>query len=82
MISLLPMGCTDPQAPVETTAEKSTGASSPSSPPGQTFHVDMDQVPQQARQRIHSEEAKERLTPHSVSAPGNVALDLSQVAKV
>lgn len=82
LISLLPMGCTDPQAPVETTAEKSTGASSPSSPPGQTFHVDMDQVPQQARQRIHSEEAKERLTPHSVSAPGNVALDLSQVAKV
>ncbi|PJA81219.1 MAG: hypothetical protein CO149_00145, partial [Nitrospirae bacterium CG_4_9_14_3_um_filter_51_5] len=55
-------------------------APEPPSPPGQTFHV--DRVPDQARQRIRIEEVKERLTPHSVSAPGNVALDLAHVAKV
>lgn len=78
LIGLLPLGCSDPQPPVATSPN--TEVVVPTSPPGQTFHV--DHVPDQARQRIRIEEVKERLTPHSVSAPGNVALDLAQVAKV
>ena len=78
LIGLLPLGCSDPQPPVATSPN--TEVVVPTSPPGQTFHV--DRVPDQARQRIRIEEVKERLTPHSVSAPGNVALDLAHVAKV
>lgn len=76
LIGLFPMGCSDPQPPVTTLSDEDLAASSP----GQTFHV--DRIPDQARQRIRTEEVKERLTPHSVSAPGNVALDLAHVAKV
>ncbi len=78
LIGLFPMGCSDPQPPVATSPN--TDVAIPTPPPGQTFHV--DHVPDQARQRIQIEEVKERLTPHSVSAPGNVALDLAYVAKV
>ncbi len=80
LFGLLPLGCSDPQPPAATPPNTEVAASDPPSPPGQTFHV--DNVPDQARQRIRIEEAKERLTPHSVSAPGNVALDLAYVAKV
>ncbi len=80
LIGLLPLGCSDPQPPAATPPNTDVAASDPPSPPGQTFHV--DHVPEQARQRIRIEEVKNRLTPHSVSAPGNVALDLAYVAKV
>ncbi|MBA3965400.1 MAG: efflux RND transporter periplasmic adaptor subunit [Nitrospirales bacterium] len=80
LIGLLPLGCSDPQPPAATPPNTDVAASDPPSPPGQTFHV--DHVPEQARQRIRIEEVKKRLTPHSVSAPGNVALDLAYVAKV
>ncbi len=80
LMGLLPLGCSDPQPPAATPPNTNVAASDPPSPPGQTFHV--DHVPEQARQRIRVEEVKKRLTPHSVSAPGNVALDLAQVAKV
>ena len=76
LISLFLMGCSDPQPPVATPPATDVAASSP----WQTFHV--DRIPDQAHQRIRIEEVKERLTPHSVSAPGNVALDLAHVAKV
>lgn len=76
LFGLFPMACSDSQSP-GTTPPVSDMADSP---PVQTFHV--DRIPDQARQRIRIEEVKERLTPYSVSAPGNVALDLSQVAKV
>ena len=46
----------------------------------QPFHI--AQVPPKALERVRTEKATERLTPHVVSAPGNVALDLAQVAKV
>ncbi|WP_342348523.1 efflux RND transporter periplasmic adaptor subunit, partial [uncultured Nitrospira sp.] len=80
LMGLLPLGCSDPQPPAATPPNTDLAASDPPSPSGQTFHV--DHVPDQARQRIRIEEVKERLTPHSVSAPGNVALDLAYVAKV
>ena len=51
-----------------------------SSPSGKSFHI--AHVPEKALERIRTEEATERLTPHVVTAPGNVALDLAQVAKV
>jgi RND family efflux transporter MFP subunit len=76
LIGLFPLGCSDPQPPAGTPPDKDVAAA----PAGQIFHV--DHIPDQARQRIRIEEVKERLTPHSVSAPGNVALDLAQVAKV
>jgi len=79
---LITMGCSDPPPPADTTPGEKTAASTPAGPAGQTFHVDVNQIPKQARQRIRLTEVKERLTPHSVSAPGNVALDLAQVAKV
>jgi membrane fusion protein, heavy metal efflux system len=78
LIGLFLTGCSDSQPPAATPPDKDVAAQAAA--PGQTFHV--DQVPEQARQRIRIEEVKERLTPHSVSAPGNVALDLAQVAKV
>ncbi|MEO6202361.1 MAG: efflux RND transporter periplasmic adaptor subunit [Nitrospirales bacterium] len=80
LMGLLPLGCSDPQPPAATPPNTDVAASEPPAPPGQTFHV--DHVPEQARQRIRIEEVKNRLTPHSVSAPGNVALDLAYVAKV
>ena len=82
LIGLLPIGCSDTQPPTGSLPDTDVTASSPdlASPPRQPFHVDY--VPEQARQRIRIEEVKERLTPHSVSAPGNVALDLAHVAKV
>ena len=82
LIGLFLMGCSDTQPPTGSLPDTDVTASSPdlTSPPGQPFHVDY--VPEQARQRIRIEEVKERLTPHSVSAPGNVALDLAHVAKV
>lgn len=82
LIGLFPMGCSDTQPPTGSLPDTDVTASSPdpSPSPGQPFHV--DHVPEQARQRIRIEEVKERLTPHSVSAPGNVALDLAHVAKV
>lgn len=78
LIGLVQMGCSDPQPPGAPPPEKDVASLPPT--PGQTFHV--DHLPEQARQRIRIEEVKERLTPHTVSAPGNVALDLAQVAKV
>jgi membrane fusion protein, heavy metal efflux system len=78
LIGLFMMGCSDPQPPEATPSDQEVAA--PAVAPGQSFHV--DHIPDQARQRILIEEVKERLTPHSVSAPGNVALDLAQVAKV
>lgn len=82
LVGLFPVGCSDTQPPAGSPPDKDVAVSSPdlTSSSGQTFHV--DHVPDQARQRIRIEEVKERLTPHSVSAPGNVALDLAQVAKV
>lgn len=82
LVGLFPMGCSDTQPPVGSQPDNNLAVSSPdlAPSPGQTFHV--DHVPDQARQRIRIEEVKERLTPHAVSAPGNVALDLAQVAKV
>ena len=82
LIGLFPFGCSDTQPPTGSLPDTDVTASSPdpSPSPGQPFHV--DHVPEQARQRIRIEEVKERLTPHSVSAPGNVALDLAHVAKV
>ena len=44
------------------------------------YHI--AEVPPKSRERIRIEEAIERLTPHVVTAPGNVAVDLAQVAKV
>ncbi|MCA9422028.1 MAG: efflux RND transporter periplasmic adaptor subunit, partial [Nitrospira sp.] len=79
LIGLFPLGCSDPQPPATTPPDSDVSAPA-AAPAGQTFHV--DQLPDQARQRIRIEEVKERLTPHAVSAPGNVALDLAQVAKV
>lgn len=81
-IGLFAMGCSDTQPPTGSLPDTDVTASSPdlSPSPGQPLHA--DQVPEQARQRIRIEEVKERLTPHSVSAPGHVALDLSHVAKV
>lgn len=76
LIVLFTMGCSDPQPPKPPLPDKEGAALSS----GQSLHV--DHIPDQARQRIRIEEVKERLTPHSVSAPGNVALDLAQVAKV
>ncbi len=76
LIGLFTMGCTDHQPAETTPPDKEVTA--PSS--GQPLHV--DHIPDQARQRIRIEEVQERLTPHSVSAPGHVALDLAQVAKV
>ncbi|MGD9851221.1 MAG: efflux RND transporter periplasmic adaptor subunit [Nitrospirales bacterium] len=78
LLSLFPIGCSDNQPPTSTPSDKDVAAHT--SAPEQTFHVDY--IPDQARQRIRIEEVKERLTPHAVSAPGNVALDLAQVAKV
>ncbi len=78
LLSLVPFGCSDNQPPTGTSPD--TDVVAPAIPAGQTFHV--DHIPNQARQRIRIEEVKERLTPHAVSAPGNVALDLAQVAKV
>ncbi len=82
LIGLFPLGCSDTQPPTGSLPDTDVTASSPdlAPSPGQPFHV--DHVPEQARQRIRIEEVKERLTPHSVSAPGNVALDLAHVAKV
>ncbi|MGP0593198.1 efflux RND transporter periplasmic adaptor subunit [Nitrospira sp. T9] len=82
LIGLFPFGCSDTQPPTDSLADTDVTASLPdlAPSPGQLFHVDY--VPEQARQRIRIEEVKERLTPHSVSAPGNVALDLAHVAKV
>lgn len=76
------MGCSDTQPPAGSQPDNNLAVSSPdlAPSPGQNFHV--DHVPDQARQRIRIEEVKKRLTPHSVSAPGNVALDLAYVAKV
>lgn len=81
-IGLFTMGCSDTQPPTGSLPDTDVTASSPdlSPSPGQPLHA--DHVPEQARQRIRIEEVKERLTPHSVSAPGHVALDLSHVAKV
>lgn len=81
-IGLFTLGCSDTQPPTGSLPDTDvTASSSDLSPsPGQPLHV--DHVPEQARQRIRIEEVKERLTPHSVSAPGHVALDLSHVAKV
>ncbi|MDR4459088.1 MAG: efflux RND transporter periplasmic adaptor subunit [Nitrospirales bacterium] len=82
LVGLFPMGCSDTQSPTASPPDTNVTASSiePAPSPGQPFHV--DHVPEQAHQRIRIEEVKERLTPHSVSAPGNVALDLAHVAKV
>lgn len=76
LIGLVTMGCSDPQPPGTTNPATDVAISSS----GPTFHV--DRIPDQARQRIRTEKVKKRLTPHSVSAPGNVALDLAHVAKV
>lgn len=75
-IGLFMVGCSDPRPPEPTPPDKEVAV--PSS--GQPLHV--DHLPDQARQRIRIEEVTERLTPHTVSAPGHVALDLAQVAKV
>ncbi len=69
-------GCSDPPSP----PASPSGTDQPPTPAAQQFHIDT--VPEQAGQRIKVETVKERLTPHTVSAPGNVALDLAQVAKV
>lgn len=68
------MSCSDPQAPVAP-SPKTEGPL----PGVHQFHV--GHVPEQARQRIKIEEVTKRLTPYAVSAPGNVTLDLAQVAK-
>lgn len=82
LVGLFPFGCSETQPPAGSPPDKDLAVSSTDLPSSseQTFHV--DHVPEQARQRIRIEEVKERLTPHSISAPGNVALDLAQVAKV
>ncbi|WP_447962789.1 efflux RND transporter periplasmic adaptor subunit [Nitrospira sp. Ecomares 2.1] len=82
LLGLFPLGCSDTQPPAGSPPDKDPAVSSTDLSPHseQTFHV--DHVPDQARQRIRIEEVKERLTPHSISAPGHVALDLSHVAKV
>lgn len=70
------MSCSDPQAPVAppSNTEKSLPAEYPP--------IQVDQLPEQARQRIHVEVIAERLMPHVFTAPANVALNLEQVAKV
>lgn len=78
LLILMPIGCSDNQPSTSTPPDKDVTIST--SVPEQNFHV--DRIPDQARQRIRIEEVIERLTPHAVSAPGNVALDLAQVAKV
>ena len=76
LTGMFPVGCSDSQPIVAPPPDQKTAAP----PPEHTLHV--DHIPDQARQRIRTQEVKERLTPHSVSAPGHVALDLAQVAKV
>ena len=76
LIGVFPMGCSDSQPTVSIPPDKEAPVPSP----GQAFHI--DQIPDQARQRIRVQEVKEGLTPHVVSAPGHVSLDLAQVAKV
>ncbi|GJL62936.1 MAG: PTS cellobiose transporter subunit IIB [Nitrospirales bacterium] len=44
--------------------------------------IHLDDVSPKAKEHIRTEEAIERLTPHVVTAPGNVTLDLNLVAKV
>ncbi len=87
-------GCSDPHAdnappPPEATSPGDANPPLKTTPPandkadptpGQQFHV--ENIPEQARQRIRLEEVKKRLTPHAVTAPGHVDLDLRQVAKV
>ena len=51
-------------------------------PPLESTSIQVDQLPEQARQRIHVEVIAERLMPYLFTAPANVALDLAQVAKV
>ncbi|GJL55501.1 MAG: PTS cellobiose transporter subunit IIB [Nitrospirales bacterium] len=62
------------------------GVSEPDRPEPQTLSSDQSfhiaDVPKKAHERIRTETAIERLTPHIVTAPGHVAVDLTQVAKV
>ncbi|MDR4493841.1 MAG: efflux RND transporter periplasmic adaptor subunit [Nitrospirales bacterium] len=78
LLGLVQTGCSDAQPPASPSPDRDVAV--PTKAPEQTFHV--DHLPDQARQRIRIQEVQERLTPHTVSAPGNVALDLAQVAKV
>ncbi len=82
LVGLFPMGCSDPQSPTTSPQDHTVSASSADLASSQEHPFHVDHVPDQARQRIRIEEVKERLTPHSVSAPGNVALNLAHVAKV
>jgi len=73
-INLWLAACSEP--PAESPAVKE------GSPPVESALIQLDQLPEQARQRIHVEVIAERLMPHVFTAPANVALNLEQVAKV
>ena len=75
-MSLLLISCSDQQAPVA--PPSNTEGSLPVEYPP----IQVDQLPEQARQRIQVEVIAERLMPKVFTAPANVALNLEQVAKV
>jgi RND family efflux transporter MFP subunit len=75
-MSFLLMSCSDPQTPV------APPSNTEGSLPAEYLPIQVDQLPEQARQRIHVEVIAERLMPNVFTAPANVALNLEQVAKV
>jgi len=76
---LLLSGCSESPSQDVTLVERTQPEQSPA-PLKKSVHL--ADIPQKALERIHTEEAIERLTPHFVTAPGNVNLDLNLVAKV
>ncbi len=79
LVLLLFTGCSENPSQGDSAATLETSIS-PNSPSTQSFHI--KEVSQKSLERIRTEEATERLTPHSITAPGSVAIDLAQVAKV
>ncbi|MCA9471898.1 MAG: efflux RND transporter periplasmic adaptor subunit [Nitrospirales bacterium] len=69
----------------ENTSQDSSGPSAKipePSPSHRTKTVRTSDLPESVLNRIQTEKAVTRLTPHVISAPGNVAVDLSHIAKV
>ncbi|WP_447971462.1 efflux RND transporter periplasmic adaptor subunit [Nitrospira sp. M1] len=80
---LLFLGCSEPtNSDISSDTVTADHDRTPATPTTSEASIHLDDVSPKAKERIRTEEAIERLTPHVVTAPGNVTLDLNLVAKV